>query len=193
MEGTNANQIWMRQVLQGDTDFESETVTRFANQLISQARTNLPNYLQSRFDAEDVVQSVFQSFFVRHRKKPFDFATANDVWRLLSAMTYRKVCNKIRFHNRHLRDARREGNAEAQHFAASENQATGSAITMMFELFQTILNRIPPKHQEILSLRMNEHTIEEIAEIVQVSTRTVDRALGNIRKICDEIVAEESK
>ena len=195
MEERNAHQAWNSSALDqiGDLQsdmFESETVSRFANQLISQAKSNLPKYLRSRIDPEDVVQSVFQSFFLRHREKPFDFSTANDVWRLLSAMTYKKVCNKIRFHNRHLRDVRREG-GDAEFIAVNENQATGSAITIMFELFQAILIRIPPKHQEILALRMDEHTIEEIAELVQVSTRTVDRALSNIRRVCEDLVANE--
>jgi RNA polymerase sigma-70 factor, ECF subfamily len=46
----------------------AETVfSRYAQQLIALARTKLDQRLQQRVDPEDVIQSVYKSFFLRHR------------------------------------------------------------------------------------------------------------------------------
>jgi RNA polymerase sigma-70 factor (ECF subfamily) len=179
---------WLQQVIEQQDSFESAAVAEFANRVLSQAKRELPRYLSSRVDPEDIVQSVFRSFFQRHRSSPFSFETANDVWRLLSAMTYKKVCNKIRHHHRKLRDVNREGTADVAHLPATNgNDASASAVTIMMELLQRIVQQIPPQHQEILMLRMNDCTIEEIAEQLQISSRTVDRALQRVRHICNDI------
>ena len=55
------------------------------------------------------------------------------------------------------------------------------------ELLQSIVKQIPPQHQEILLLRMNDYTIEEIADELQISSRTVDRALKRVRTVCAQL------
>ena len=60
----------------------------------------------------------------------------------------------------------------------------------MMELLDGILNKIPETHREIVRLRLEEHSIEDIAASVQVSTRTVDRALALVRKVANEMIVE---
>ena len=188
MTETPDYETWLRRAVDQHDSFESGAVAEFANRLLSQARRELPGYLSSRVDPEDIVQSVFRSFFQRHQSRPFEFETANDVWRLLSAMTYKKVCNKIRFHHRKLRDVNREGAAEVERVPSQNvSDASASAVTIMMELLQSIVKQIPPQHQEILLLRMNDYTIEEIAEELQISSRTVDRALQRVRTVCAQL------
>jgi len=179
---------WLKKVVDQSEGYESEAVARFANRLVMQARAELPQYLRSRIDPEDVIQSVFHSFFKKHKQNQFEFSAASDVWKLLSAMTYRKVANKIRFHHRSRRDVGREREIDAKALAAASDQAaSGSAITIMIELLQGILERLSPLHQQILLMRMNDHTIEEISAQVHVSSRTVNRALLRVRTICNQL------
>ena len=53
------------------------------------------------------------------------------------------------------------------------------------------MSRIPEKHREILRLRMDEYSIDEISEAVGVSSRTVDRALALVREVATELLEEK--
>ena len=49
----------------GDSEAATEIFHRFAARLIALARTRLDSRVRQKVDPEDVVQSVFRSFFIR--------------------------------------------------------------------------------------------------------------------------------
>ncbi len=99
---------WLDRVLSNEAGYECELVGQYTQRLMGLARKQLPQHVRQRFDPEDIVQSVFRSFFRRHQEGQFRFEDSHDVWRLLAAMTFRKAKNAIRFHHRDQRDASRE-------------------------------------------------------------------------------------
>jgi len=74
---------WLTQILARRPGFEAELVERYTQRLLALARRQLPERVRSRVDAEDVVQSVYRSFFRRLNEDRFSFADSHDVWRLL--------------------------------------------------------------------------------------------------------------
>ena len=58
----------------------------------------------------------------------------------------------------------------------------------MEELIDKIVDRIPESHRSVLTLRLENYSIEEIADKIQVSTRTVERALALIRKTATQLL-----
>lgn len=184
---------WLTDIIDKREGYESAAVEEFADRLLRLARSRLPNRIQQRVDPEDIVQSVFKSFFVRHEAEKFTFEDASDVWRLLAAITWHKVQRSIRFNHQQERDVQKEVNDSAP-FHAQQIQATpsddptASSLIVMMELTDQIMERLPQKHQEILRLRMEEYSIDEISEAISVSSRTVDRALALVRKVATELM-----
>lgn len=180
--------VWLENVVHLKNDYEADAVSRFSGRLLAFAKSRMPTQLNGRVDPEDVVQSVFRSFFQRNQSGSFVFEESSDVWRLLAAITYRKVQQTIRHHHRQQRDVTRESVPTDEFSPLVESEATASSLTMMEELIDGIIERIPETHRSILTLRLENYSIEEIADKVQVSSRTVERALALIRKTATQLL-----
>ncbi len=129
---------WLQNVSGLSNDYEARVVEQFTERLIRLAKSKLPVRLVRRCDPEDIVQSVFHSFFQRNQDRRFDIQDANDLWRLLAAMTYKKSMQAIEYHSRKRRDYGRELHAD-NGISTAESQdahddASVSTIAMMAEL-----------------------------------------------------------
>src|SRR5262245_38849503 len=62
----------------GDEEAARQVVDRYIDRLVALARQRLSQRLASRVDPEDVVQSVFRTFFVRVRAGQFHIADQDD-------------------------------------------------------------------------------------------------------------------
>ena len=184
---------WFNDVVQQHVGYDELTVNRFGDRLIRLAKSRLPDRLQRRIDPEDIVQSVFRSFFARHEAGQFEFSEAPDVWRLLAAITYAKIQKTIRFHARQQRDIGRESYSDDCVRPTYDVSPNASAVIMMMELLDQILEELPETHREIVRLRMESFTISEIAERMKISTRTVLRALKLVREVAIEHCTQTEK
>ena len=93
---------------QGDEEAAAAIFDRYAGRLVALARSRMASHLRVREDEEDVVQSVYRTFFSRARAGQFLCERTGDLWRLLAAMTFRKARNAVKFHLRDRRDSRRD-------------------------------------------------------------------------------------
>ena len=59
-------------------------------------RTQRPS--RRKLDPEDVVQSVYRSFFGRYQAGQFDLATWDALWSLLTVITVRKCLNRTEYY-----------------------------------------------------------------------------------------------
>ncbi|MEM8734610.1 MAG: sigma-70 family RNA polymerase sigma factor [Planctomycetota bacterium] len=166
---------------------DAATVEQFQQRLLKLAKSRLPQRLRSRIDETDIVQSVFRSFFRRHEDSPFQFREQDDVWRLLATITFRKVQRATRYHGQARRDIDREDLGEAVDNLNKAEDPSASALAIMSELLDSILKQLAPKHQSILRLRLEGYSVDEIAQQVSVSSRTVERALAMVRRIATEL------
>lgn len=178
----NDESVWLHGVVELEDGYEADAVARFSRRLIALARSRMPEQLKARIDPEDVVQSVFRSFFTGNQAGEFVFQESSDVWRLLAAITYRKVQQTIRHHHRQRRDVTREISEDAAPSAGDSGTATASSLAMMVELIEELTRLIPERHRAVLTLRLENYSVEEIADRVGVSTRTVERGLAIIRE-----------
>ncbi len=102
----------MARLRAGDQAAASQLFHRFACRLIGLARGRLDALVRQKVDPEDVVQSVFKSFFLRHASGQWDLGGWDGLWALLTVLTVRK-CGRHAVHYRAgRRDVRREASPQ---------------------------------------------------------------------------------
>ena len=95
--------------LRGGDDEAAEAIFhRYFERLTALARSRLSPRLVRRADPEDVVMSVYRSFFVGVRAGRFALGRGGDLWRLLASIAKHKVLRQARHHTA----ARRSVDAE---------------------------------------------------------------------------------
>lgn len=182
--------VWLQRVIDGQGGEESVLVGRFAAGLIARARGSMSDQLRRRLDPEDVIQSVFRSFFVRQRDGQFQFETENDVWRLLCAMTYRKVARVARYHHQQRRAVQREELREGNELTASGEELPEDAVVLL-DILERLLRDLPADTQRIVGLRLEDYSHAEIAAELGVSERTVRRSLARVRAVAEALLIED--
>src|SRR5947209_4654729 len=102
----------------GNQDAARQIFDRYVAQLLALASRRISQRLAARVDAEDIVQSVFRTFFHRAREGQFKVDDPDDLCKLLARITVHKTLRQIAFHKRAKRDATQEtgqGDADCDH------------------------------------------------------------------------------
>ncbi len=92
----------------GDEEVVTEFCRDYGSRLQRVAERNIGPGLRRRMGPESVVQSACCSFLRRARAGQYELADCEDLWRLLCAITLRKVREHARFHLRQKRGVDRE-------------------------------------------------------------------------------------
>jgi RNA polymerase sigma-70 factor (ECF subfamily) len=180
---------WLERVIGSAPGFERDLVDRYTERLLALAGRTLPERIRRRVDPEDVVQSVYRSFFQRLKEGRFSFDESGDVWRLLAALTFQKATEAARFHQRQRRDVRRESSlpSHASGVAgASEpphRDPGPEDLAILVDYLEQLLARVPPSYRDIIVHRLNGDSIDEIAVKVKRSRRSVFRAMADLQKL----------
>lgn len=98
MDDKDSVTLWVERARAGNADAQRALWERFFPELVRLAGLRLRSVPRRVADEEDVVLSVFQSFFRAAQQNRFpDLRGRDDLWRLLSRMTYRKVIELLRY------------------------------------------------------------------------------------------------
>ena len=108
MPDANESKVLVSRWRAGDQDAAKELFDRYASRLVALARKQISQRLASRVDPEDVVQSVFRSFFGRVKAGKFHIEEQDDLGKLLVRITVHKTLRKVEFHQAAKRDPRME-------------------------------------------------------------------------------------
>src|SRR5262249_38052565 len=100
----------------GDERAAAELFSRYAQRLIALARSRLSPKLSARIDPEDVVQSVYRSFFAETREGRYDLQRGGDLWQLLVVITLHKLNDQVKHNSSGKRAVGRE-----QHFGSEDS------------------------------------------------------------------------
>lgn len=187
---TNPTQHVFQRVAQGDDDACREVFQRYLQRLVGLARSRLSERLAAKVDAEDVVQSVFRSFFIRAQDGQYAIERAGDLWKLLAAITRHKVLKRAE----HFQQQRRALDRETalpepgrEDLSGEPNEADAVALADEVEY---LMGQLEPHQRSMLELRLQGKTIPEIAEAVERSERTVRRFLGGFRETLEQRLSD---
>ena len=188
---------WLKRLIGSEPGVERELVDRYTERLLALAGRSLPDRIRRRVDPEDVVQSVYRSFFQRLREGRFSFDDSGDVWRLLAALTFQKATQATRFHQRQRRDVRRETPVESD--ASDSGRATPLTqhepgpedLAILVEYLEQLLARVPASYRDIIVHRLNGDSVEEITVKVKRSRRSVFRAMADLEKLAVSLLERQ--
>src|SRR5262249_23249757 len=175
----------------GQDDAPTQLYLRYAERLRSLAAAQRSPGLAARVDPEDIVQSVFRTFFRRAAQGPYDVPEGEEIWKLLLVTALHKIRSVGAFHRAARRDVRMTAGGE-QYLRAldSESGPDESALAVLRLVIDEILDSLPASHRPIVELRIEGHEVAEIASRVARSKRTVERVLQEFRRRLDSQVCE---
>ena len=101
-------QAILQNIRSGSGEAASELHKIFVDRLVRLASTRINRRFRAKIEPEEVVQSVFASFFRRHDQGEFSFDGWNDLWALLVRITICKCTNRISGFMTAKRNIRRE-------------------------------------------------------------------------------------
>ena len=181
----------MQRLRDGDPKAADALFARYAQRLARAAEQHLARKLAGRVDGEDVVQSVFLSFFRRFAAGQFHFDSSAQLWRLLLRITLRKARFQARYHLAAKRDAAAEVGDGDRALAESVAYDPGpdEAIALVDQL-DALLRGLPELHAHVLEKRLQGFSVAEIAEQQAVSRQTVYRVLDLLGERLNRQVAD---
>jgi RNA polymerase sigma-70 factor (ECF subfamily) len=155
---------------------------RYAARLRGLVQAQLSSNLARRVEAEDVVQSVFRTFFRHAHSGSYDIPGGEELWNLFLVIALNKIRNQWDYHTAAKRDVRLE-------IAASDVRVTldqltrddSAAQSFLHMVVNEALERLPPHHRRVVQLRLEGRDVAEIAQTIQRARRTTERILQELR------------
>jgi RNA polymerase sigma-70 factor (ECF subfamily) len=174
----------------GNQKAADQLYKRYVDRLRALAEKNTGKDLSQRFDAEDVIQSVFRSFFERARNGLYDVPDGGDLWPLLLVIALQKVRAYGSYHRAGCRDVRRESGTDdrdsvrlaSQKFKAEEPQSLLKLIA------DETLEQLPELHRQVARWRLEGYDHQEIANMAGRSKRTIERLFQECREILQQLL-----
>jgi len=160
---------------------------RFSRRLIGLARGHLNARLQHKVEPEDVVQSVYKSFFLRYGDGALAAEGWDGLWGLLTTITLRKCADRARFHRAERRDLAREsslddGDGVAPWREAAGREPTPDQAAVLAETVESLLRPLATDERTIVELSLQGCSTQEISEQTGRAERSVRRIRESVRK-----------
>lgn len=178
-------------VRDGDEHAAETLYERYARRVLGLVQSKLGPQLSSMTEPEDIVQSVFRSVFRGVQSGNYDAPPGKTLWNLLAVIAVSKLADQANHHSAQCRDASRNVSLDvtADDFA---NAIDGSSVEFFEVCMKEALDILRPLHRDILSLRIQGHSVDEIRDLTGRSRRTVERSLQKSRELLAESLLSES-
>jgi RNA polymerase sigma-70 factor (ECF subfamily) len=177
----------------GNEDAATELYFRYANRLKALARAKCGSSLARCIDVDDIVQSVFRTFFRVARLGEYDVPDGEDLWRLFLVISLNKIRAKGAFHLAAKRDVRMTAPVDCADPSLQDQLHDDPWNPVLMQMaVEEALAQLDERQREIVELRMRGHEVAEIAERTGRSKRTVERNLQEIRTKLKTLLAQDT-
>lgn len=195
--------VWIAKLKDGDERAANVIWAECFERLVSHARGKMEHLPRRAVDEEDVALSALHSFVRRAKGDQFQqLLDRNDLWRLLFTITTRKANDVQR---KHFADKRGGGQVrgESAFQRAGDDGRNGlenvfskqpSAVfaTSMSEMVDALIEQLDDeKSQQILLMKLEGYTTQEIADACKTTTRTVERRFAIICEIGRQLQGDQ--
>jgi RNA polymerase sigma-70 factor (ECF subfamily) len=190
--GEPSDRSLLRRIQQGHSDASTALYLRYAQRLMAVAAAKSSPDLARRVDPEDIVQSVFRTFFRRVTLGQYAVPEGEELWKLLLVIALNKVRATGAFHRAAKRDVKRTSGGEVYEQAVESQPGNDeTALSLLRMVIEDLLRDLPEAHRRIIELRIEGHDVNEIATAVQRSKRSVERELQDFRKRLQSLINED--
>lgn len=132
----------------------------------------------ARFDADDIVQSVFKALFQGIRQSTYQVPADGQLWGLVLVLALNKIRNQVDHHRAAKRNVHRTQQTEGLALPPQDGDASADFLRVVLD---DIMTGLPASNREIVRLRMEGYEVKEIAAHTGRSRRTVERVLNDFR------------
>jgi len=173
----------------GEQEAATQLYLKYAARLHSWASSRTSRAYATRFDEEDVVQSVFRTFFRRVSEGLYDVPPGEELWQLLLVISLNKIRKLANHHRAKKRDVGKTSGSEVLEIAGGQNLSTDETS---MQILQMVLDELfvdmTATQRDVVQLRIEGYKTDDIAERTGRSSRTVERVLQLFRiKLSDEL------
>lgn len=184
---------WMDRIRQGDEAAARWFVATFSGRLLGLAERRLDRGVRRRTEPEDVLQSVFRTFFRRLAAGSVSPVDPARLWALLARITARKCIDTANHHRRLRRDPSRERSIDSEGEGGSVGPVDlpPDAVVIARDALEHAQRGLDERGRAIVSLVLIGEAPESIAEQVGCSRSTVFRVLGLLRRRLEEVLNDE--
>jgi RNA polymerase sigma-70 factor (ECF subfamily) len=188
-ESSDRSLLW--RFRNGQADAPTRLYLRYAERLQALADRQTSAELSRRLDPEDIVQTVFRTFFRRVAEGNYDVPDGEEIWKLLLVIALHKIRDAGVYHKAAKRDVRRTSSGEANELAIQNAAGKDEAALAVLQMVvNDVLEGLPESHQRMIELRIEGHEVAEIAREVGRSKRSVERVLQVFRQRMDGLIHE---
>jgi RNA polymerase sigma-70 factor (ECF subfamily) len=173
----------LRRFRAGEEDAATRLYLRYARRLEALAKAQSGKALAARLDPEDIVQSVFRTFFRRASAGQYDVPEGEELWKLFLVISLNKIRALGAFHRAAKRDASATCSTsqgiEAPEIAARDDE---QPLRMLRMVIDELLAELPEAHRKMVELRIAGHEVNDIASATGRAKRSVERVLQQFRE-----------
>jgi RNA polymerase sigma-70 factor, ECF subfamily len=180
----------VRRFRQGNQDAANLLYHRYAHRLLTLVRARQFPDLASLVDSEDIVQSVFGSFFRRVSRDMYDVPAGEELWHLFLVITLNKIRAKGVFHRAAKRDVRRTIGGQGIDQYPDGPKSGEHAYVLLKLAVEEALDGLPAQHRLAVQLRMEGHEVAEIARMMGRGKRSVERILQECREKLSRLLVD---
>ena len=192
---------WIDLVKTGDSAAANRIWQHYFDRLVRAVRGRLNGQNRAISDEEDIVLSVFDSFYIAAENGRFpDLSDRDDLWRLLLRMSARKVVDKRRHDQRQRRGgdvnvhSLNQSGEDNNVFEAIGDEPSPDMVLMMQESVEEVFSHLGVGQlRELAGAKLEGYSNAELAGRFSCSERTIERRLHLIREKCQQELLDHNE
>ena len=182
----------IRQVQQGSHQAAQLLAELYGPHVQRYVRRAITREMRNQYDSLDFVQLVWTSFFTQAEELPVIESPAQLVGYLAKMAQYKVMDEERRLHTQK-HDVRREDRLGAPAHSITSRDPTPSAVAIFREEWENLVDRQPQEIGQVVKLRYEGATYQEIAEELNIHERTARKTIDRLERSRqrEEMEAEE--
>jgi RNA polymerase sigma-70 factor (ECF subfamily) len=187
--GVYTDRSLLRRLRSGEQDAATALYRRYAPRVEALAKLQTSSALASRLDAEDVVQSVFRTFFRRAASGQYEVPKSTELWNLLYVISLNKIRSLAAHHRADKRAvAATEAWSDGEH---ADTDAEQHGLVLLQLVIDDVLVSLPESQRRMVTMRIEGRHVTEIAAATGRSMRSVERLLQDFRSRLSRLIFQE--
>lgn len=169
----------------GEGPAAADLVARYSARLVALARQGLSPAIQAKCDPEDVLQSVFRTFFRRLGTGDVDLRDWESLAGLLALLTVRKCQHRVRHYRTAGRDVRLEVRLDGSNggpICVPDRDPVPDEVAAFAELTDRLLRSLNDRDREVIARVIAGEGTTVIARRLGRTQRSVQRAIARTRQ-----------